>query len=111
MTRRSWLEETIDDPETRLTAQINEAEESLESCVTSYKIETKERTVTYSAPVITWTGAPLSARRTLKAQIKEAEGSLESCVTSRKTKTKERTEAQFVIPGGHWEELMPSASR
>ena len=47
----------------------------------------------------------------LKAQIKEAEESLESCVTSRKTMTKERTEAHLVIPGGPWEELMPSASR
>merc|ERR1719161_3512107 len=38
------LEETIDDPETGLKAQIKEAEESLESCVTSQKTETKERT-------------------------------------------------------------------
>lgn len=38
------LEETIDDPETGLKAQIKEAEESLESCVNSQKTETKERT-------------------------------------------------------------------
>ena len=38
------LEETIDDPEIGLKAQIKEAEESLESCVTSQKTETKERT-------------------------------------------------------------------
>merc|ERR1719265_812265 len=38
------LVETIDDPETGLKAQIKEAEESLESCVTSQKTETKERT-------------------------------------------------------------------
>ena len=38
------LEETIDDPETGLKAQIKEAEMSLESCVKSQKTETKERT-------------------------------------------------------------------
>jgi len=38
------LEETIDDPETGLKAQIKEAEASLESCVKSQKTETAERT-------------------------------------------------------------------
>jgi len=38
------LEETIDDPETGLKAQIKEAEASLLSCVKSQKTETKERT-------------------------------------------------------------------
>jgi len=38
------LEETIDDPETGLKAQIKEAEASLESCVKSQKTETEERT-------------------------------------------------------------------
>jgi len=38
------LEETIDDPETGLKAQIKEAEASLLSCVKSQKTETAERT-------------------------------------------------------------------
>ena len=38
------LETTIDNPENVLKAQIKEADESLESCVTRQKTETNERT-------------------------------------------------------------------